>query len=81
MGNNYYIDQGEGEEYDTYPHIGKKFNGTFIFYISRDHQITTLQAMNPESFVVDEFGYRETVQSFLEEIIYRPFTEQDFKFF
>ena len=80
MGNNYYLDQGEGDDYDNYPHIGKKFNGTFIFYISRDHQIAALEA-NPESFVVDEFGYRQTVQSFLEEIIYRPFTEQDFKFF
>lgn len=81
MGNNYYLDEGEGDDYDNYPHIGKKHNGGFIFYISRDHQIGILQNMNPESLVVDEFGYKQTVQSFLEEIIHRSFSEQNFRFF
>jgi hypothetical protein len=81
MGNNYYFDQGEGDDYDNYPHIGKKHNGGFIFYKSRDYQINILQGMDPESLIVDEFGYKQTVQSFLEEILYRPYTEQDFKFF
>ena len=68
MGNNYYIDETEGEAspeiIDTLPHIGKytfnRFGKSFIFYISRAFQIDRLQQMNLNQTVIDEFGEKKT---------------------
>ena len=83
MGTNYYIDTGvePNDDYSNVPHIGKTFNRSFIFYISRDHQMTILSAMDPESFVLNEYGERISVKNFLEKFSDCPFFEETSIFF
>jgi hypothetical protein len=86
MGNNYYIDESEGDDIciEKYPHIGKftfrNGNKCFIFYVSKDIQISRLQNMNANQTVIDECSIKKTVHEFLREIIEIPYIEQDFEF-
>ncbi len=83
MGTNYYIDNGEGDHYDEYPHIGKTtWRGyrMFIFYRSREYQLSLLRSMNLNEMVVNEYGERITVHDFIEMIENAPYIEQDFEF-
>jgi hypothetical protein len=47
MGTNFYLDQGEGDNYYNYPHIGKIYFSenhglSFIFYKSKIQQLSIL---------------------------------------
>jgi len=82
MGTNYYFDQGEGDDImGNYPHIGKYIRGSFIFYKSRSHQLGKLFLTDSRENIINEYGERQTVESFLEYIVNLPYTEQDFEFF
>ena len=91
MGNNYYIDDSEGDVnidnidlIESYPHIGKFTfqNGqkAFIFYLSKYMQISRLESMNMNQTVIDEFGNKKTVKTLLEEIEEIPYTEEESEF-
>jgi len=96
MGTNFYIRQRKEGEEETdekeYPelgenslvflHIGKQTGHNFIYYISRDYQINRLNTLNKEEeLVVDEYGNKMNVPTFLEKIDGLYFTEQDCVFF
>jgi hypothetical protein len=84
MGTNFYLDQGEGDDYSEYPHIGKTFysrNGMiFIFYKSRDYQLSILNSLSDNEFIVDEYGNRKNIRLFIDSIINLPYREQEFEF-
>ena len=84
MGTNFYLDQGEGDDYYTYPHIGKtsyiSIGKTFIFYKSRHHQLSVLSSMSPDELIVDEYGNKKNVEEFIQNIIVLPYIEQNFEF-
>lgn len=85
MGNNYYIDEPEGyniENIDSFQHIGKftvdkTFGKTFIYYISREYQLSNLQEKQK---VVDEFGQKKLCSEFINEIENLPYIEYNFEF-
>ena len=90
MGTNWYIDNGtEGDEYERSPHIGKftyKNGGRhFIFYLSKDIQISNLIEMmetsEEEVFAVSEMGERRPIADLLTEVIDLPYTEEQVTFF
>jgi hypothetical protein len=83
MGNNYYID---GEVYnienENIHHIGKftvnkKFGKTFIYYISREYQLSKLRE---NQTVIDEFGQKKLCSEFINEIEHLPYIENNFEF-
>lgn len=88
MGNNYYIDESEGDvnisDIENYSHIGKftfrDGRSFFIFYISRDIQISRLQQMNMNQTVIDEFGSKKTVDVFLQQISNLSYIEDPSEF-
>jgi hypothetical protein len=85
MGTNYFLDQGEGEEYFNYPHVGKisylsQSGLTFIFYKSKSQQLSMLQSLSLDENIVDEYGNRQDIQTFINKIINLPYKEQDFEF-
>lgn len=85
MGTNFYLDEGEGDNImDNYPHIGRRTSGSFIFYVSREHQLRQLielsQSHPNEELILDEQGDRYRVVDFLQHIIDMPYTEQNFVF-
>ena len=83
MGTNYYIDQGEGDDYLSYPHIGKTttllHNMTFIFFKSREYQMSLIESMKTN--IVNEYGERINIQEFLRKVEHLPYLEQEFVFF
>lgn len=85
MGTNFYLDQGEGDDYYTYPHIGKTYYSSgslhFIFYKSKVYQVSLLESLSDHELIVDEYGNKINVRSFTESIINLPYKEQDFEFF
>jgi|LauGreDrversion4_2_1035121.scaffolds.fasta_scaffold00332_29 hypothetical protein len=85
MGTNYYIDQ-EGDNIESFEHIGKTsymfpHGKTFIFYRSREYQLSRLMNMSQYDFVIDECGQRITVEEFYNQISELEYIEQDFEFF
>jgi hypothetical protein len=85
MGTNFYLDQGEGEDYDLYPHIGKRYCSeyglSFIFYKSRVYQLSVLESLSDSELIADEYGNKINVRAFVDSIINLPYKEQDFEFF
>jgi len=87
MGTNYYVDLGEeGNDYgNNYHHIGKTSflskGMTFIFFKTRQYQISHIQSMNDILNSLDEYGERMTVKEFLDYIIDLPYKEEDLDFF
>lgn len=84
MGTNYYIDQGEGDDYYSYPHIGKTSRLsqglTFIFFKSRYYQISLLQSLDMNDTIINEYGDRTTVREFLDYIVNLPYMESNEEF-
>ena len=85
MGTNFYLDQGEGDNYYNYPHIGKIYFSenhglSFIFYKSKIQQLSILESLSYNEQIVDEYGNKTDIQSFVNRIINLPYTEKEFEF-
>ena len=81
MGTNYYIDQGEGDDYFYYPHIGKTSKLSsgliFIFFKSREYQLSLIHLMDMNDNIVNEYGERVIVKDFIDYISNLPYLESN----